>query len=107
MGISNVGEFGQVLCVGMGEDVSVNSGLEFILTPQLGPRLVRSGADGVSVGVVDKTVGDTELPANQYLEYVVKEGDLGEAGLWRKQGAVELSVLERVFGNAEFFTVLP
>lgn len=107
MKTSNVGEFGQVLTADIGEDVSVNTGLEFILTPQLGPRLVRSGADGVTVGADDKTVGDIELLANQYLEYVVKEGDLDKAGLWRKQGSVELSPLERVFGNAELFTVLP
>ncbi len=107
MSVSNVGEFGQILTADIGGDVSANTGLEFILTHQLGPKLVRGITDGVSVGLLDKTVGDIELLANRYLEYVVKADDLDRAGLWRKQGTATISAVEKVFGDAEFFTVLP
>jgi len=105
--MNNVGEFGQILTANLGTDASVNVGLEFTLTPQLGLKLVRSEADGVSVGIVDKTVGDIKLLANQYLEYIVKEGDLDEAGLWKKQASVDISLTKKTIGNAETFSVLP
>jgi len=107
MQTSNLGEFGQVLTADLRTDASVNVGLEFILTPQLGPRIVRDEAEGVFVGSADKIVGDVKLLANQYVEYTVKAGDLDRAGLWRKQGAFTQSSTKKVVGDAEIFTVLP
>ena len=104
--MNNVGEFGQILTANLGTDASVNVGLEFTLTPQLGQKIVRAEADGVSVGTVDKTTGDTKLLANNYLEYIVKEGDLDTAGVWKKQAGVSISTTEKIIGQPELFSVL-
>jgi len=104
---SNVNEFGQVLRANMGEDVSTNIGLEFILEPEAGTKLTKTQSDGVVVGTVAVTEGDKSLAANQYLEYTVKDGDLDQSGRWRKKGIAKISTTNEKVGNYERFTVLP
>lgn len=104
---NNVDEFGQTLRAAIGQDVSTNIGLTFTIEPQAGKKVERDQSEGVTVGTVDVVEGDTEYLANQYLEYVVKDGDLHTSGRWRKKAAAKLSQNEEVIGNYERFTVLP
>ena len=104
---SNVGEFGQTLRAAIGQDVSTNISLTFTLQNQTGDKLERDATQGVTVGTVEVTEGDTVYLANEYLEYVVLDGDLDRAGRWRKKAAAKLSQSQEVVGNYERFTVLP
>ena len=102
----NVGEFGQTLRAAIGQDVSANIGLTFTIEPQSGNKIERTEANGVTVGTVEVTEGDTVYLANEYLEYVVLDGDLHKDGRWRKKGAAKLSNNQEGVGNYERFTVL-
>lgn len=104
---SNVGEYGQTLRAAIGEDVSSNTGLTFIIEPQVGQRITRDETEGVSVGTSDVTVGDVEYKANKHLECIVKDGDLSHSGSWRKQAKATISTTVEKVGNFERFTVLP
>jgi len=104
---SNIGEYGQALRAAIGEDVSTNTGLTFIIEPQLGKRITRDETEGVSVGTSAVTVGDTVYKANEHLEYIVQDGDLDHSGKWRKQAKAATSTTVEKVGNFEQFTVLP
>lgn len=112
-------EYGQVILAAMGEDVSTNTGLIFILQPESGtpensnnntdqPRnsLVRTQNEGVTVGTVDIFDGDQELLANEYLQYTVQKNDLSIAGQWRVKGEAQISATKKVSGNFKLITVL-
>lgn len=110
-------EYGQVLRANMGEDVSTNIGLTFILQPKAGtpdsannstdqPRNAIIRTTGVTVGTVDVFDGDTKLLANEYLEYTVQQGDFDIAGQWRIKGEAKISSTKKVSGNFKLITVL-
>lgn len=103
----NVSEYGSVLLANIGEDVSTNIGLEFILQPQVGQKITFTEADGVAVGVADIYEGDAQYLANQYLTYTVKDNDITQSGRWRKQGAAIISSTQKTVGDFKRFTVLP
>lgn len=114
---SNQYEYGQVLWANMGEDVSTNIGLTFILQPKTGtPEDSNSSTDqprnsiirttGVTVGAVDVFDGDTKLLANEYLEYTVQKGDFSIAGQWRIKGEAKINSTKKVSGNFKLITVL-
>ena len=113
----NKHEYGQVLRANMGEDVSTNIGLAFILQPKSGtpenssnatdqPRNSIVRTEGVVVGLVDVFDGDTKLLANHYLQYTVLKGDFTIAGTWRIKGEAAISVAKKVIGNFKLITVL-
>jgi len=117
----NKNEFGQVIRANIGQDVSTNIGLEFIIQPSSGrsenenvtdhktqPRgaVIRTEADGVVVGTVDVVVDDTTLVANEYLEYTTKTGDFSHPGTWRIKGSADLSATNRAIGDFELIPVL-
>ena len=104
---NNQGEFGQTLRAAIGQDVSSNIGLTFTIEPQAGKKLERDQSEGVTLGTVDVTEGDTLYLANEYLEYVVQDGDLHTSGRWRKKAAAKMSQTQETIGNYERFTVLP
>ena len=112
-------EYGQVLRANIGQDVSTNTGLRFILQPKSGQPLnsndvtgqpqnsiVRTGSDGVVVGTVAVVVGDESFAANEYLEYTVLEDDLSISGLWRIKGEADISATNRAVGDYRNITVL-
>lgn len=118
MSALNAFEYGQVLRANIGQDVSTNTSLTFILQPKEGvPKNVTSGQnlvnaiyrtqnDGVTVGASDVVVGDETYLANEYLEYTLQEEDLSLPGLWRVKGEAQLSPTGRVSGDFKTITVL-
>lgn len=112
-------EYGQVLRADIGEDVSTNIGLTFILQPKTGnpensnnsteqPRnsIIRTQSEGVVVGTADVFDGDTKLLANQYLEYTVQQSDLSIGGQWRIKGEADITSTKKLIGNFKLITVL-
>jgi len=103
----NENEFGSVITVDMGRDVSTNIGLEVALEPELGDEKIFTQSDGVTVGSVNITEGDETFLANTYLQYTLKDGDLDFVGPWRKRGRVKVDPANEVVGNFVQFQVLP
>jgi len=103
----NKGEFGQVLRADMGEDVSTNIGLEFVIQPEAGDGILVTDQTGVTVGTTDVAEGDFTYQANQYLQYTTKENDIKQSGRYRKKGIAKISINQTKVGNFERFTVLP
>ncbi len=114
-------EFGQVIRANIGQDVSTNIGLTFILQPKNGtPKnsnsevssnqppnaIIRTGVDGVVLGTVNVTVGDEVFAANEYLEYTTKIDDLDISGLWRVKGEADITSTSKVVGDYRNITVL-
>ena len=102
----NKGEYGQtVYTIDFQEDISSASELTFVLEPQSGDKLTKSIADGVAVGASNITVDDQDLIANQYLTYVIKEGDLKYVGTWRLKGECLLTSSNKVISDYKFIEV--
>ena len=111
-------ETGQIIRVDMGQDVSSNTSLQFIMQPKTGtPKnnssnedypnsIVRTSSDGVVVGSSDIEVGDETYLANQYLEYTTLTDDLSQSGLWRVKGTATLSPTNTISGDYKLITVL-
>jgi hypothetical protein len=100
----NKGEYGQIVYVPMGEDVSSATSTTIILTPQVGEAVETTS--GVSVGTSNITVGDETYTANEYLKYTIRDGDLDYAGRWRFNGEAVLSTTKKVIGDKVDVTVL-
>ena len=116
----NENEYGQVIRANIGEDVSTNTALEFIIQPEFGqstntnnlvlqPRgaIIRTAADGVVVGTVNVVVDDTTLIANEYLEYTTLTGDFSHSGNWRIKGTAQLTATNKAAGDYKLISVLP
>jgi len=102
----NKNEYGQTIYADLGQDVSTATAFNFILEPQVGIKLEKSASDGVALGASNITVDDTNLLANQYITYVIKEDDLSKSGLWRTKGEATLSATNKIVGDYKRITVL-
>lgn len=114
----NKWEYGQVIRANIGQDVSTNTGLRFILQPKAGTPLnnarntnypnsiVRTQSEGVVVGTVNVVVGDETYSANEYLEYTTLAEDLSMSGLWRVKGEADITSTNKASGDYKNITVL-
>ena len=102
----NENEFGAIINVNMGQDVSTNIGLEMVLEPEIGDEKVFNQSEGVTVGSVNIQDGDQTFLANEYLQYTLKDGDLDFVGTWRKRGRVKLTTTNELVSNFVLFQVL-
>ena len=100
----NVNEYGQVLRVNFGLDVSSASSYNFIIEPKVGEKVEKSTA---TLGTANVTVGDETYTANQYIEYTTASGDLDQAGQWRIKGEATMSGSIKVISNYKSITVNP
>lgn len=100
----NKDEYGQILRVNMGEDVSSNTALNFILEPREGSKI--ETATGVVVGSSNVTEDDESYLANQYLEYTVQATDLDYVGQWRIKGEATMSATNKVISDYKTISVL-
>lgn len=98
----NIGEYGFIVRVNLGVDVSSSTDLKVFLQPQIGEIKEFSGV----VGTSDIDVGDSQFLENEYLEYTLLEGDVDETGLWRARGSALVSNV-LVKSDYSLFTVLP
>lgn len=100
----NKKEYGSVLRVNLGTDISVGTSLTVILQPERGEK--DEYTTNVAVGISNVTVDDQTFLANQYLEYTIQQDDLDKEGLWRARGSAIVSS-ELIKGDYVRFTVLP
>jgi hypothetical protein len=99
----NKGEYGQKVYVNMGQDVSTSTENTFILQPQIGEKLTRTGV----VGSTNITVDDQDLIADEYLEYTIQSGDLTYAGTWRMKGECLLTSTNKLISDYTILEVMP
>ena len=102
----NIGEYGQTIYADLGEDVSGGSEYTFILQPEFGVKQTKTTSDGVALGTVNINAYGSNLLADQYVEYTLKDGDLDFAGLWRFKGQAQISATNLVIGDYRKITVL-
>ena len=85
----NKKEYGAILRVNLGTDISAGTDLKVILEPERGDK--KEFTSNVAVGTSNVTVDDSQFLANQYLEYTIQEDDLDKEGLWRARGSAVVS----------------
>ena len=121
MTVFNAGEFGQIIRVNLGTDVSSGTEYQVTLEPRAGYQ--KDMTSNVALGTVNVTVDDQEYLANQYLEYTIQENDFKVStgypdnfityssakpfiGMWRARGQ---ALVSGVLTQSDFkeFTVLP
>jgi hypothetical protein len=100
----NYKEFGSILRVNLGVDISAGTELTVILEPLRGEK--KEFTTNVAVGSSNTVVDDQEFLADQFLEYTIQEDDLDFIGQWRARGSAAVSS-ELVKGDFVKFTVLP
>jgi hypothetical protein len=98
----NKNEYGQTLRVNFGEDISTATAYNFIIEPQAGTKLEKTGTLGTS----NVTEGDETYLANQYIEYVTTDSDIDQASQWRKKGEATMSATDKRITDYSYFTVL-
>lgn len=100
----NKDEYGSVLRVDLGTDISAGTDLKVILEPWRGDKQEKT--TNIVVGTSNTVVDDQTFLANQFLEYTIQEDDLDKEGQWRARGSAIVSS-ELVKGDYVKFTVLP
>jgi len=95
-------EYGQLIYVNFGEDISSATELTIILEPKLGTVIEETA----TLGTANIDVNDEIYLANEYIKYTIQENDLEYAGLWRKKGKVKLSTANLIVSDFTTFTVL-
>ena len=97
-------EYGQLIYVNFGEDISAATELTIILEPKVGDTI--DTTTGVTLGTANIDVNDETYLANQYIKYTIQENDLDYAGLWRKKGKAKISATNLIISDYTQFTVL-
>jgi hypothetical protein len=104
MSTFNEGEYGSVLRINLGKDISAGTSLTVYLEPKRGDE--KTFTTNLVVGTSNVIVDDEGFLANQYLEYTLQDGDLDEHGQWRARGSAIVSG-ELIKSDYVKFTVLP
>ena len=104
MGNMNLNEVGQPIRINLGEDISLATPT-LILQPEYG--VVKEIKDGVTIPAVNVTVGGQTLNANEYVEYITKDGDLDYVGRWKNKVKLEFSDSDIRQTDFVKFRVLP
>jgi hypothetical protein len=100
----NKGEYGSILRVNLGEDISAGTDYTVIIEPQRGEK--KTFTTNIALGTSNTDVDDQEFLANQFLEYTLQEDDLDQSSQWRARGSAIVSG-ELIKGDYVLFTVLP
>ena len=103
----NVGEYGPILYVNLGESALGASEYTVILEPQVGSALERKTANGVALGTENVVIGDETYRANEYLTYPIQQGELDQSGKWRAKGLAQLATTNLLVGDYKKVTVMP
>ena len=100
----NEGEFGSILRVNLGVDISAGTELTVFLEPLRGEE--KEFTTNVAVGTSNADVDDQTFLADQFLKYTIQEDDLDYIGQWRARGSAIVSG-ELIKSDFVKFTVLP
>ncbi len=85
MSTFNKKEYGQVVRVNLGTDISSGTDLKVVIEPIIGNK--KEFTTNIVVGTSNITVDDTKFLADEYLEYTIQPDDLNQSGLWRVRGS--------------------
>lgn len=102
----NKDEYGDTLYAKLSEDVSTATDYGIILEPKFGDKKIKTVSDGVSLGTTNITVNDEDYLANEYVQYVTKDGDIDQSCLWRIKGTAQMSSTRKVIGDYQHFSVI-
>jgi hypothetical protein len=100
----NVDEYGSILRVNLGTDISTGTNLKVYIQPLRGDK--KEFTTNVAVGTSNTNVDDQTFLANEFLEYTIQEDDLDQEGQWRARGEALVSG-ELIKSDYVKFTVLP
>lgn len=79
----NVGEYGNIIRVDANENISANTNILTLTSPSpVVRKLIITEADGLSIGTSTVVIDNITYSANEYVEYVFKEGDIFIQGEW-------------------------
>lgn len=101
----NVNEYGQLFRFNAFTDISSTTPT-LILEPRVGECIERTIPD-ISIPAATITVNGQTFNANEYVEYVVQEGDLTYAGRWRAKLKTLYSPTKELISDWQRFTVMP
>jgi len=101
----NVGEYGNVFRFDAGEDIS-SATPTLVLEPKIGDVLTIQSSE-LTIPIIDVTINGKTFLGNQYVEYVIKKGDIKYAGRWRAKLFAEFSATEKLNADYVRFTVRP
>lgn len=79
------GEYGKVLVLDCGFDLTGQTGLALAIDRPDGTTVSRTQASGLAVGSVDLTLSGVTYTANQYITYTLQDGDLPDSGFYYQQ----------------------
>jgi len=100
----NVDEYGSILRVNFGVDISTGTQYMIYLERWRGDEKIFT--TNIALGTSNIVVDDETYLANQYLEYTLQEDDLDKEGQWRVRGSTIVSS-EFIKSDYVRFTVLP
>jgi len=100
----NQGEYGQVLRVNFGEDISTNTALELTIQPKHGAS--KTIVTGVALGTSNAEVGDDTFLANEFITYTLIANDLNFKGQFRMKGKATMSTTKVIISDYVYITVL-
>ena len=99
----NQDAFGQTVRVDFNQDISAATSYQMELRPEQGDTKTKTATLGTSAVTVD----DSTYSADQYIEYILLDGDLDEyAGRWQKRGRAVMSSTNEIFTDWELFRVM-
>lgn len=79
----NVGEYGNTIRFNVGENISLNTNILKLKSPQPVVKTNEiTAAEGLTVGISPISTPEGDFLPNQYLEYTIKEGDIFIQGPW-------------------------
>jgi len=102
----NQSEYGQVLRVNFGQDVSSATDLSFTIQPKYGSSIEKTQLSGVSVGTSNTEVGDKTYLANEFIQYTIEPTNLNFSGEFRMKGKAKLSATNELVSDYEYVQVL-
>ena len=99
----NKGEFGSILRVNLGVDLSTATSLTICLLPRRGEE--KEFITNIAVGSANTDVDDQTFLADEFLEYTLQADDLDQEGQWWARGSAIVSG-EKIIGDYVRITVL-
>lgn len=104
----NVNEYGNTLRFNVGQDISLNLNKIELRSPSPVVRLKTiTASEGLVIGTIDVVTPEGTFLANEYVEYVIQEGDIHSSGLWEARVYSQTPDLLtcRITDNIKTFTV--
>lgn len=104
----NVGEYGNVIRFGVGEDISSNTNSIVFTSPyNSNKKFTITSSEGLGIGMADIETPIGTLKALQYLTYTTKAGDFDISGIWeaRVQSTTPGNELRKISDKKSTFKV--